>query len=99
MKIKKNDNVIVISGASKGKTGKVLATMKNRDLIVVEGVNLKKKAQKATKAGQKGQIIEKLMPINVSNVMLVENNKPVRTGYKILKDKKVRVSKKTGKEI
>lgn len=99
MKIKKNDNVIVISGSDKGKKGKVIAVFKEFNRVVVEGVNLKKKNQKPTKAGQKGQIIEKAMPIHVSNVALLDGNSAVRVGFKKIGEKKVRISKKTGKEI
>ncbi len=99
MKIKKNDNVIVIAGEDKGKTGKVLAVFKNQNRALVEGVNLKKKNQRATKAGQKGQVIEKAMPIHISNLALSADGKPSRVGYKLVGDKKVRIVRKTGKEI
>ncbi len=68
MKIKKGDNVIVIAGANKGKKGKVARALPKEDKVVVEGVNLKKKARKATKRGEVGQIVEIAMPIHVSNV-------------------------------
>lgn len=99
MKIKKNDNIIVIAGKDKGKIAKVLRAFPKDDLIIVEGVNVHKKHQRATKSNSKGQIIEKAMPIHVSNVMLVEGKKGVRTGRKLIGEKKVRVSKKTGKEL
>jgi len=99
MKIKKNDNIIVITGKDKGKTAKVVRAFPKDDLIVVEGVNMKKKHQRANKSNSKGQIIEKAMPIHVSNVMLLEGKKGVRVGKKMIGEKKVRVSKKTGKEI
>ncbi len=99
MKIKKNDNIIVIAGKDKGKSAKVVRAFPKTNLIVVEGINLKKKHQRANKSNSKGQIIEKAMPIHVSNVMLVEGKKGVRVGKKIMGDKKVRISRKTGKEI
>lgn len=99
MKIKKNDNVIVIAGKDKGKTAKVLRAFPKDSLIVVEGVNMKKKHQRATKSNSKGQIIEKALPIHVSNVMLVEGKKRVRAGRKVIGDKTVRISKRTGQEI
>jgi large subunit ribosomal protein L24 len=99
MKIKKNDNVIVISGKDKGKTAKVVKAFPKDDLIIVEGVNMKKKHERARKANSKGQIVEKAMPIHVSNVMLLEGKKGVRVGKKMIGKKMVRVSKKTGKEI
>jgi len=99
MKIKKNDNIIVIAGKDKGKIAKVMKAFPKNDLIIVEGVNLKKKHERARKSNSKGQIIEKAMPIHVSNVMLLEGKKGVRVGQKLIGDKRVRVSKKTGKEI
>jgi len=99
MKIKKNDNIIVICGKDKGKTGKVIKAIPKDNLVVIEGVNMKKKHQKATKANSKGQVIEKALPINASNVMLLEGKKRVRAGKKEIGGKMVRISKKTGKEI
>ena len=68
MKIKKGDNVKVIAGANKGKHGKVLKSLPNENKVVVEGVNMRKKAHKGKKRGEKGQILEIAMPIHVSNV-------------------------------
>lgn len=67
MKIKKDDKVKIITGKDKGKTGRVLRAFPKLDQIIVEGVNVKKKHQKPTKSNQKGQIIDKTMPIHVSN--------------------------------
>lgn len=99
MKIKKNDNIIVIAGKDKGKIAKVVRAFPKDNMVVVEGVNLKKKHERARKANSKGQIIEKAMPINVSNVQLIEDKKGVRVGKKEIGGKMVRISKKTGKEI
>ncbi len=99
MKIKKGDNVIVIAGKDKGKTGKVLSAYPAKNTVVVEGVNISKKHQKAKKSGSKGQIIDKTMPINVSNVMINEGGKRARAGKKLIGEKMVRISKQTGKEI
>lgn len=99
MKIKKGDNIIVIAGKDKGKTGKVVKAFPKNNLIVVEGINKNKKHQRPTKSGAKGQIVEKVMPLHVSNVMIVEGGKGVRIGKKTLADKKIRISKKSGKEI
>ena len=68
MKIKKGDNVIVITGSNKGKKGKVLKAMPSINKVIVEGVNMKKKAHKARKKGDVSQILEIAMPIHVSNV-------------------------------
>ena len=99
MKIKKNDNVIIIAGKDKGKTGKVVKTFPTKGKVIVDGANLTKKRQRPTKQNQKGQTVEKAMPINASNVMLMEGGKRVRVGRKEISGKTVRVSKKTGKEI
>ncbi len=99
MKIKKGDNVIVIAGKDKGKTGKVTVAFPKDNKVIVEGLNLSKKHQKARKSGEKGQVIDKAMPINVSNVMINDGGKRVRVGKKMLGDKMVRINKKTGREI
>lgn len=99
MKIKKDDNVIVISGKDKGKTGKVLKVFPKKDLVLVDGVNKKKKHARATRSGQKGQIIDIDSPVHISNVMMLDGSKRTRVGFKINGDKKVRVSRKTGKEL
>jgi large subunit ribosomal protein L24 len=67
MKIKKDDKVKIIAGKDKGKTGKVLRALPKLDQIIVEGVNIKKRHQKPTQSNQKGQILDKTMPIHVSN--------------------------------
>lgn len=99
MKIKKGDNVIVITGKDKGKTGKVFVAFPKENKILVEGINVIKKHQKAKKSGAKGQIIDKAMPINVSNVMINADGKRARVGKKLIGDKFVRINVKTGKEI
>jgi len=98
MKIKKDDIVKVISGKDKNKTGKVLRAFPSREQVVVENVNRKKKHQKASKGGQKGQIIEKTYPIHISNVALVDpkTKKVTKIGKKLVKNKFVRVTKKSG---
>jgi large subunit ribosomal protein L24 len=68
MHIKKNDNVIIITGKDKGVSGKVIRAFPKEDRIVVEGVNIRKRHTRATKSNQKGQIVEKPHPIHVSNV-------------------------------
>jgi|SRR3989338_11105811 len=101
MKIKKNDNVIVIAGKDKGKTGKVIKALPERDMIVIAGVNMRKKHQRPQKSGQKGQMIEKTLPIHVSNAMIIDSStgKRSRIGKKMVGDRYVRISKKSGKEI
>lgn len=75
MKIKKNDMVKVISGSSKGKTGKVLNVFIKKQKVTVEGVNIKIKHARPKKQGQKGQKIEFPAPIHVSNVKLANIEK------------------------
>jgi large subunit ribosomal protein L24 len=70
MKIKKGDNVIVLAGRDKGKKGKVIKAFPKKNRVLVEGINKVKKHQKPRKGGEKGQVIEVAMPIQVSNVKL-----------------------------
>ncbi|MFM2357301.1 MAG: ribosomal protein large subunit ribosomal protein [Candidatus Parcubacteria bacterium] len=101
MKIKKDDNVIVITGKEKGKTGKVTQVFPREDKILIAGFNIKKVHSRARKSNEKGQIIEKSMPIHISNVLLVDpkTNKGTRVGFKMEGDKKVRVTKKSASVI
>jgi len=104
MKIKKNDNVIVITGKDRGKQGKVLRIWPKEEKLIVEGMNLKKKRQRPRKQGEKGQTIEMPHPIHISNVALYCQNcgQGVRLGAKIVggqTGKKNRVCKKCGREI
>jgi large subunit ribosomal protein L24 len=101
MKIKSGDEVIVIAGKDKGATGKVVKAMPKEDRVVVEGVNLVKKHRKANPAGgQQGEVVTKEAPIHVSNVALAEDGKASRVGYRFEEDgTKVRVSRRTGKDI
>lgn len=102
IKLKKGDDVVVLAGKYKGKTGKVLATHPRENKVTVEGVNIVKKHQKPSKAHPQGGIIELTKPIWVSKVAIVEptSKKPSRIGYAVAKDgTKTRVFKKTGKEI
>ena len=72
MKIKKGDNVVIIAGKDKGKKGKVVRALPKKNKVVVEGLNMTKRHQKARKSGEKGSMINMAMPINVSNVKLAE---------------------------
>ncbi len=72
MKIKKDDKVIVLTGKDKGKSGTVTKAFPKENKVVVSGINVLKVHQKARKAGEKGQIVDKTMPINVSNVKKVK---------------------------
>ena len=101
MKIKKGDRVIVIAGKDKGVTGDVIATFEKTNQVVVEGVNIRKKALRPTQLNPDGGIESQEAPIDASNVMLYDAKakKAGRVGYVVNGDKKVRSNKKTGKEI
>jgi large subunit ribosomal protein L24 len=100
MKIKKGDHVVVISGKDKGKEGEVIRALPNDDKVIVTGVNTAKKHQKAQRQNQQAGIIDRDMPIHVSNVMLIHKGKPTRVGYKVQNDgTKVRVAKSSGEVI
>lgn len=96
MKIKKGDTVVVIAGTDKGKTGKVLRALPQRDQVIVDGVNIKKRHQRPKQSNQKGQILEKTIPVHVSNVQLLDpkDGLPTRIGKKMVNDKYIRVTRK-----
>ena len=100
MKIKKGDEVIVIAGKDKGKRGAVLSVLRETDRVVVAGVNMMKRHQKADRTSA-GGIISKEASLHISNVAIVDpkQSKPSRVGYKIDGDKKVRVSKLSGEVL
>jgi len=101
MKLKKGDNVIVTTGKDKGKKGKILEVLPALNRVVVEGANISKLHEKARTRGASGQIVEKAMPINASNVMVVDPKTGARTrvGSKKIDGKNVRVTKKSGSEL
>ena len=98
--IKKNDEVLVISGDDKGKEGLVTKVFPDLGKVIVNGVNVCKKHEKPNKVNQNGGIVEKEMPIAISNVMLLEGGRPVRTRrVKEPGKRSIRVSVKTGKAV
>ena len=99
-KIKKGDQVVVIAGASKGTTGTVARVLPERDQVVVEGVRGVKRHMKPSARNPEGGIIEKNLPIHVSNVALLdpETGKPTRVRFETRDGQKVRVAK-SGKVI
>ena len=100
MKLKKGDTVVVISGKDKGQEGEVVQVMPTHNKVIDNGVNTAKKHSKARKTNQQGGIIDRDMPVDVSNVMLVHKGKPTRVGYTTQPDgTKVRVAKRTGEVI
>ena len=102
MKIVKNDTVRVIRGAFKGIEGRVLRVIPKQNRIIVEKVNLRKRHTKPSQDNPQGGIVEKELPISVSNVMVLDpqTGTPTRVGYKTLADgKKVRVAKRSGEML
>ncbi len=102
MKIKKGDQVIVLTGKNKGTKGEVLQAMPKECRVLVQGVNIVKKHRKATQENPKGGIDAVERPIHISNVALLDpkEDKATRVGYKVLKDgKKVRVAKLSGETV
>ena len=104
MRVRKDDQVIVIGGKDRGKTGRVLRTDPKRDFVYVEGLNVVKRHERprsvkeAQRGGKVGGIVEKEGPIHVSNVMLLDpgDNKPSRVGVRRKDGKRERYSKRTG---
>jgi large subunit ribosomal protein L24 len=101
MKIKKNDQVKMISGKDRGKTGKVLRVFSQSGKAVVEGLNIVKKHTRPRREGEKGQRVTVPAPIDISNLMLVcpKCSKASRVGFKVTEKNKFRVCKRCGSEI
>ncbi len=100
MKLKKGDPVVVLSGKDKGKEGTILRVLPKEDKVIVEGVNLAKKHQRPVRATMQAGIIDKDMPLHVSNVAYLHKGKPTRLGYRVESDgTKVRVARRTGEVI
>jgi len=101
MKLKKGDNVIVLSGNDKGKTGEILEIIPSTQKVIVKGVNIRKKHVKPRKAGEEGGIIPSEYPIHSSkvNVVCPKCGKASKIGYVIEDGKKVRVCKKCGAKL
>ena len=99
MKLKKGDHVVVLKGKDRGKDGIVMRVLPKEGKVIVEGVNVVKKHQKATRATMQAGIIDKDMPLDASNVAIVSRGKPSRIGYRIDDGKKVRIAVKTGEVL
>ena len=100
--IKKNDTVVVLAGEDKGKTGKVLKVLVEKNRALVEGVNMVSKSTKPSAQNPQGGIVKQEAPIHISNLSLVDpkSGKATRAGIKVTEDgKKVRIAKKSGEEI
>jgi large subunit ribosomal protein L24 len=102
VKIKKGDRVRVLAGKDRGKEGEVMFALPTEGKVIVEGVNVAKRHQKATKATMQGGIIDKDMPVNVSNVAIICDacNRPTRVGYRFDGDgNKLRICRKCGADL
>jgi large subunit ribosomal protein L24 len=101
MKLKKGDNVIVVSGKDKGRTGAIVRVLPQENKVVIDGVAIAKRHQKGRMSDQAGQIIERPRAIDASNVMFLdpESKKGTRVGREVREGKSVRVSKKGGKVL
>ena len=101
LKIKKGDTVVVLTGRDKGKSGAVLRALPTENKVIVQGVNIAKRHQRQTPTAA-GGIVEKEMPIHVSNVSHIDpkDNKPTRVGFKVAKDgTRERIAKRSGQVI
>jgi len=101
VKIRKGDRVRVLTGKDRGKEGEVSDVDPRRNKVVVDGINVAKRHQKPTRAMQQGGIIDKAMPIHVSNVALIDSDgKPVRAGFRVDSDgTKSRIARRSGGEL
>ncbi len=102
LKLRKNDNVMIIAGKERGTTGKILRVLSEKDRAIIERLNLVKRHTKPRGPQQPGGILEKEASIHVSNLMLMCDrcNAPVRFGHKVLGDgKKVRICRRCGETI
>ena len=100
MHVKKGMLVKIISGNHKGMEGKILNVFPEKNRVIVEGVNFRKRASRPTQENPSGGFVEREAPLHISNVMVLSNGAPTRIGYKILDDgTKIRISKKTKEEV
>lgn len=101
MKIRKGDQVQILSGKDRGKRGKVLRTLPKSGKLVVEGLNLVKRHKRPRKSGEKGQRIEIPAPVQISKIMIIcpHCGKVTRVGYKIAEKNKMRICKKCDSEL
>lgn len=99
LKIKKGDMVKVIAGKDKDREGKVLSVDPKKHRVIVEGINMIKKHEKPSAMNQNGGIVEREAPLDISNVMYLQNGEATRVGFKVEDGRKVRFAKKTGEVI
>ena len=101
LKIRKNDTVVVLAGEDKGKTGKVLKVLVEKQRAIVEGVNIVNKSTKPSAKNPQGGFVKQEAPIHISNISLIDpkSGKPTRIAIKREGKKVVRIAKKSGEEI
>lgn len=102
MKLKKGDTVIVIAGKDLGKKSTIVRVLPKKDQVVLDGLNISKRHRRRTTAAGKGQIVDKAMPIHISNVQLADpkSGKPTRIKIERSKDgSRERVAKQSGQKI
>ncbi|OHA62321.1 MAG: 50S ribosomal protein L24 [Candidatus Wildermuthbacteria bacterium GWA2_46_15] len=101
MKIKKGDQVIILSGKDRAKKGRVLQVFTKEARVIIEGANLRKKHVKPKKSGEKGEIVSVPQALNISNVKLIcpKCGQAARVGYRVVEKKKFRICKKCQQEI
>ena len=100
IKIKRDDNVLVIAGEHKGSTGRVIKVIKDQNKVIVEGVNVIKKHSKPSAQNPQGGIVEKEAPIHVSNISLTTpDGQATRVGYRLEDGNKVRFAKKNNEVV
>jgi large subunit ribosomal protein L24 len=100
LKIKKGDKVVVLTGRDKGKTGQVLKALPRANKVIVQGINMAKRHTRPSQTSG-GGIIEKEVPIHISNVSHIDpkDNKATRVGFKVVGGEKVRIARRSGEQI
>jgi large subunit ribosomal protein L24 len=100
LKMKKGDQVVVITGRDKGKRGEILKVLRDEGRVIVQGVNMAQRHQRQSMQ-QEGGIVQKELAIHVSNVALIDpkTDKPTRVGYKMDGERKVRVARRSGEAL
>ncbi|MEI6280532.1 MAG: 50S ribosomal protein L24 [bacterium] len=101
MKLKKGDNIIIVTGKDKGKKGKIVNVLVKENKVIVEGLNMMKKHQRPRKSGEKGTMKDIEMPIHASNVMMLDpkDGTVTRLGKKVVGGKMVRIARKSNQEV
>ena len=100
IRIQRDDQVRIVAGKDRGKSGRVLRVDRKNGRVLVEGVNIVKKAMRKKRENDRGGIVELEAPVHISNVMLVSKNGTVtRIGFRVEKGRKVRIAKKTGEQL